>query len=161
MVQPLQDSLLCRDVRAAVDLCHRDGSLKREVAENPAKYIHEVQFRGASASSTSHLYRGHASHRHTLKGQHCLHWPARHGVLGSGGKAPITCGGPAAAVSGGVQDPQLPKLPGALRASGLGTCEGVLVVSHVKPCAGECRSRSSRRLGHMPCVPEKVVIDHC
>ncbi|CAL5221480.1 g3680 [Coccomyxa viridis] len=30
-----------RDVRAAVDLCHRDGSLKREVAENPAKYIHE------------------------------------------------------------------------------------------------------------------------
>lgn len=31
-----------RDVRAAVDLCHRDGSLKREVAENPAKYIHEV-----------------------------------------------------------------------------------------------------------------------
>ena len=33
---------MCRDVRAAVDLCHRDGSLKREVAENPAKYIHEV-----------------------------------------------------------------------------------------------------------------------
>lgn len=33
----------CRDVRAAVDLCHRDGSLKREVAENPAKYIHEVR----------------------------------------------------------------------------------------------------------------------
>lgn len=31
-----------RDVRAAVDLCHRDGSLKREVAENPGKYIHEV-----------------------------------------------------------------------------------------------------------------------
>lgn len=25
-----------------MDLCHRDGSLKREVAENPAKYIHEV-----------------------------------------------------------------------------------------------------------------------
>ncbi len=35
---------LCRDVRAAVDLCHRDGSLKRSVAENPAKYIHEVHF---------------------------------------------------------------------------------------------------------------------
>ncbi|CAL8468745.1 g8285 [Coccomyxa elongata] len=30
-----------RDVRAAVDLCHRDGSLKRSVAENPGKYIHE------------------------------------------------------------------------------------------------------------------------
>ena len=30
-------------MRAAVDLCHRDGSLKREVAENPAKYIHEVR----------------------------------------------------------------------------------------------------------------------
>lgn len=26
-----------------MDLCHRDGSLKREVAENPAKYIHEVR----------------------------------------------------------------------------------------------------------------------
>jgi hypothetical protein len=35
--------MACRDVRAAVDLCHRDGSLKREVAENPAKYIHEVR----------------------------------------------------------------------------------------------------------------------
>eukprot|EP00877_Chromochloris_zofingiensis_P002493 jgi/Chrzof1/12244/Cz06g26250.t1 len=32
---------LYRDVRAAVDLCHRDGSLKREVAANPSKYIHE------------------------------------------------------------------------------------------------------------------------
>jgi hypothetical protein len=31
-----------RDVRAAVDLCHRDGSLKRHVAANPAKYIHDV-----------------------------------------------------------------------------------------------------------------------
>lgn len=30
-----------RDVRAAVDLCHRDGSLKRAVAKDPAKYIHE------------------------------------------------------------------------------------------------------------------------
>ena len=41
---------LCRDVRAAVDLCHRDGSLKREVAENPAKYIHEVRQNPASPS---------------------------------------------------------------------------------------------------------------
>lgn len=31
---------LYRDVRAAVDLCHRDGSLKREVASDPAKYVH-------------------------------------------------------------------------------------------------------------------------
>jgi hypothetical protein len=31
-----------RDVRAAVDLCHRDGSLKRHVAANPSKYIHDV-----------------------------------------------------------------------------------------------------------------------
>eukprot|EP00803_Ostreobium_quekettii_P001635 evm.model.scf_402.8 EVM.evm.TU.scf_402.8 scf_402:69587-73325(-) len=29
-----------RDVRQAVDLCHRDGSLKRAVAADPAKYIH-------------------------------------------------------------------------------------------------------------------------
>ena len=27
----------CRDVRGAVDLCHRDGSIKREVAANPEK----------------------------------------------------------------------------------------------------------------------------
>jgi hypothetical protein len=26
-----------RDVRGAVDLCHRDGSIKREVAANPEK----------------------------------------------------------------------------------------------------------------------------
>lgn len=31
-----------RDIRGAVDLCHRDGSLKVEVASNPAKYIHKV-----------------------------------------------------------------------------------------------------------------------
>eukprot|EP00250_Pteridium_aquilinum_P015886 c22820_g1_i1 orf=420-2315(+) len=29
-----------RDVRAAVDLCHRDGTLKQAVAQNPSKYIH-------------------------------------------------------------------------------------------------------------------------
>lgn len=32
---------LYRDVRAAVDLCHRDGSLKRAVAADPAQYIHD------------------------------------------------------------------------------------------------------------------------
>jgi len=31
---------LYRDVRGAVDLCHRDGSIKREVALHPEKYIH-------------------------------------------------------------------------------------------------------------------------
>ncbi|RMZ54397.1 hypothetical protein APUTEX25_001973 [Auxenochlorella protothecoides] len=31
---------LYRDVRGAVDLCHRDGSIKREVAADPARYIH-------------------------------------------------------------------------------------------------------------------------
>eukprot|EP00879_Flechtneria_rotunda_P000833 GHRR01000958.1.p1 GENE.GHRR01000958.1~~GHRR01000958.1.p1 ORF type:complete len:660 (+),score=216.69 GHRR01000958.1:198-2177(+) len=30
-----------KDVRAAVDLCHRDGSLKRLVAADPGKYIHD------------------------------------------------------------------------------------------------------------------------
>lgn len=29
-----------RDVRAAVDLCHRDGSLKQLVAAEPERYIH-------------------------------------------------------------------------------------------------------------------------
>lgn len=28
------------DLRAAVDLCHRDGAIKRRVAENPAAYVH-------------------------------------------------------------------------------------------------------------------------
>lgn len=32
-----------REIRGAVDLCHRDGSLKVAVASNPAKYIHEVR----------------------------------------------------------------------------------------------------------------------
>ena len=31
---------LYNDIRAAVDLCHRDGSLKQAVADNPEKYIH-------------------------------------------------------------------------------------------------------------------------
>lgn len=31
-----------REIRGAVDLCHRDGSLKKAVAANPAKYIHQV-----------------------------------------------------------------------------------------------------------------------
>lgn len=30
-------------MRAAVDLCHRDGSLKRAVAADPGRYIHEVR----------------------------------------------------------------------------------------------------------------------
>ena len=30
-----------RDVRAAVDLCHRDGSLKQTVAADPGRYMHE------------------------------------------------------------------------------------------------------------------------
>ncbi|XP_020680382.1 cytosolic purine 5'-nucleotidase isoform X2 [Dendrobium catenatum] len=30
-----------KDVRAAVDMCHRDGTLKRMVAQNPGKYINE------------------------------------------------------------------------------------------------------------------------
>ena len=30
-----------RDVRAAVDLCHRDGSLKQTVAADPGKFMHE------------------------------------------------------------------------------------------------------------------------
>eukprot|EP00240_Pyramimonas_obovata_P002396 CAMPEP_0118946524 /NCGR_PEP_ID=MMETSP1169-20130426/44352_1 /TAXON_ID=36882 /ORGANISM="Pyramimonas obovata, Strain CCMP722" /LENGTH=512 /DNA_ID=CAMNT_0006892513 /DNA_START=525 /DNA_END=2063 /DNA_ORIENTATION=+ len=32
---------LYQDVRRAVDLCHRDGSLKMAIANDPAKYIHE------------------------------------------------------------------------------------------------------------------------
>jgi HAD superfamily 5'-nucleotidase-like hydrolase len=30
-----------KDVRAAVDLCHRDGTLKQAVAHEPSKYINE------------------------------------------------------------------------------------------------------------------------
>ncbi|ONM09856.1 Cytosolic purine 5-nucleotidase [Zea mays] len=33
--------LMYRDVRSAVDLCHRDGTLKRMVAKDPARYINE------------------------------------------------------------------------------------------------------------------------
>ncbi|KAK9829767.1 hypothetical protein WJX72_007769 [[Myrmecia] bisecta] len=36
-----QTADLYKDVRASVDLCHRDGSLKQAVAQDPAKYIHE------------------------------------------------------------------------------------------------------------------------
>jgi hypothetical protein len=28
-----------RDVRSAVDLCHRDGTLKRMVAKDPTRYL--------------------------------------------------------------------------------------------------------------------------
>jgi hypothetical protein len=38
--------LIWRDVRSAVDLAHRDGTLKREVAANPSKYIHDVSGAG-------------------------------------------------------------------------------------------------------------------
>lgn len=31
---------LYKDLRTAVDMCHRDGSLKRAVANNPDKFIH-------------------------------------------------------------------------------------------------------------------------
>jgi hypothetical protein len=43
-----------RDVRAAVDLCHRDGSLKRNVAANPSKYIHDVSA-AAAAVAGAHM----------------------------------------------------------------------------------------------------------
>lgn len=33
---------LYKEVRLAVDFCHRDGSLKRAVAADPEKYIHRV-----------------------------------------------------------------------------------------------------------------------
>ena len=33
---------LYRDLRTAVDMCHRDGSLKKAVAANPAHFIHSV-----------------------------------------------------------------------------------------------------------------------
>lgn len=39
--KPYKD--MYRDIRGAVDLCHRDGSLKAEVAACPAKYIHPVR----------------------------------------------------------------------------------------------------------------------
>lgn len=41
MPGPKTNADLYRDVRAAVDRCHRDGSLKNAVAADPAKYIHE------------------------------------------------------------------------------------------------------------------------
>lgn len=39
--KPYKD--IYRDIRGAVDLCHRDGSLKAEVAANPGRYIHKVR----------------------------------------------------------------------------------------------------------------------
>ncbi len=32
-----------QELRTAVDMCHRDGSLKKAVAANPEKYIHKVR----------------------------------------------------------------------------------------------------------------------
>ncbi|KMZ61459.1 putative Cytosolic purine 5-nucleotidase [Zostera marina] len=41
-VPPGTDNIqMYKDVRSAVDLCHRDGTLKKMVAANPQKYIHE------------------------------------------------------------------------------------------------------------------------
>ncbi|KAH7292602.1 hypothetical protein KP509_29G077200 [Ceratopteris richardii] len=37
---PFNFSQVYKDIRAAVDLCHRDGTLKQAVAEQPSKYIH-------------------------------------------------------------------------------------------------------------------------
>lgn len=37
---PFNFSQMYKDIRAAVDLCHRDGTLKQAVAEEPSKYIH-------------------------------------------------------------------------------------------------------------------------
>ncbi|KAI5063095.1 hypothetical protein GOP47_0021642 [Adiantum capillus-veneris] len=37
---PFNFSQMYKDIRAAVDLCHRDGTLKQAVAEDPSKYIH-------------------------------------------------------------------------------------------------------------------------
>ena len=36
-------SPIYKDVRAAVDLCHRDGTVKQAVASNPSKFIREDQ----------------------------------------------------------------------------------------------------------------------
>lgn len=41
-----------RDVRAAVDLCHRDGSLKRAVAKDPGHYIHEARNSGVGKETS-------------------------------------------------------------------------------------------------------------
>lgn len=37
---PFNFSQMYKDIRAAVDLCHRDGTLKQAVAEDPSKYIY-------------------------------------------------------------------------------------------------------------------------
>lgn len=37
---PFNFSQMYKDIRAAVDLCHRDGTLKQAVSEEPNKYIH-------------------------------------------------------------------------------------------------------------------------
>jgi 5'-nucleotidase len=42
MLQAKPYKEIYREIRGAVDLCHRDGSLKKAVAEEPAKYIHQV-----------------------------------------------------------------------------------------------------------------------
>lgn len=42
---------LVQDLRTAVDMCHRDGSLKKAVAANPEKYIHHVRAHGSAYSN--------------------------------------------------------------------------------------------------------------
>ena len=41
-----------------MDLCHRDGSLKREVAANPSKYIHDVSWRWSGVRGLEGFKRG-------------------------------------------------------------------------------------------------------
>ena len=63
---------LYRDLRTAVDFCHRDGSLKKAVAANPSKFIHEVRFSftryisPSYVSSYDHRRSSHESHPHCL-----------------------------------------------------------------------------------------------
>ncbi|XP_004490988.1 uncharacterized protein [Cicer arietinum] len=40
-LKPVDYACLYKDVRKAVDLCHRDGTLKQKVAEDPKRYINE------------------------------------------------------------------------------------------------------------------------
>ena len=39
---PSSYARMYKDVRAAVDLCHRDGTLKQMVAKDPKRYEYEI-----------------------------------------------------------------------------------------------------------------------
>lgn len=39
--EPVNYPKLYKDLRGAVDLCHRDGSLKKEIMQHPEQYIHD------------------------------------------------------------------------------------------------------------------------